>query len=160
VSSSPVRPPSIEPTSFFSGLRPWAIVVGAVVDGLATLAAFTVLVILLALEHGIAISEEIPDEVLDSLLLSPEGLFWSFVLGGLCTMFGAFVGARRAGCHFVRHGAFVGLASLLLGVAGLFFPSSEQAPPLWYDFLSIIAIVPLGAAGGWLAAQRRGPRAP
>ena len=46
--SEPTRPPAIEPTGIFDGLRPGAILVGVVIDNLATLVAGSLLISLFA----------------------------------------------------------------------------------------------------------------
>jgi peptidoglycan/LPS O-acetylase OafA/YrhL len=160
VNTTPTRPPAIEPTSIFSGLRPKAIIIGAIVDTVATLVASMVLFILLAVKHSVDLTEEIPDEVFDELLSTPEGLFWGLILGGLCTVLGGYIGASRAGDHFVRHGAFVGCTSLLIALIGFVFLPSGSSAPLWYDLLGVVVIIPCGASGGWLAEQRIARRAP
>lgn len=154
MSTTPTRPPAIEPTSIFAGLRPKAIVIGAIVDTMATLVASMALVLLLAVKHSVDLTEEIPDEVFDELLSTPEGLFWGLILGGLCTVLGGYVGARYAGDHFVRHGAFIGCVSLLLALIGFALLPSGSSAPLWYDLLGLAVLIPCGAAGGWLAEQR------
>ena len=150
--TEPNRPPAIEPTGIFEGLRPGAILIGVVVDNLATLVASSLLVSLFALrlarEHG----GELPDEGLEPLLTSPEFLLASLVVGLLCTVLGAFVGASRAACFFVRHGAWIAVGSAIFSV--LVYASAGQAgprPPLWYDLLGFTLMIPAGALGGLLA---------
>lgn len=146
-------PPPIEPTGVFEGLRPGAIVLGALVDHVATFVTSATLVAWLGVRASQA-GEEVSEEALEALAASPEFLALSLVVGALCTLLGGFVGARRAGCHFARHGAFVALASLLLGLL-LYLPEARGEPvtPLWYDLLGAGMMLPAGAAGGWLAGR-------
>ncbi len=149
----PEPPPAIEPTSIFSGLRPLPILYGALVDHVATLLAGTVLFAVFAADRAIDLSEEISDEAMAEVLASPEFLLCSFIVGALCTALGGYLGARRAGCHHARHGAFVGLASLLIGLLLFALPLTTEPSPLWYDLLGTAVVIPCGAAGGWLAEK-------
>ena len=136
-----------------------AILVGTIVDNLATLVAGTGLFIALAVKSSINFADDVPDDVIEGLSLTPLFLFWSFVLGALCTVLGGYVGARYAGCLYSKHGVFVGLASLLIGLAGYLFPVSGEPTLLWYDLLGVLLVVPCGAVGGWLAQQSVARRA-
>jgi hypothetical protein len=142
------RPPPIEPTGVFDGLRPGAILIGVVVDNLATFAANIFLVSLFA--AGVA--DEWTEEVLEPLLASPEFLLASLVVGLLCTVFAAYVGARRAACFFVRHGAWIAVASAFLALF-LYAVAGQQGsrPPLWFDLVGFTLMIPAGALGGLLA---------
>jgi hypothetical protein len=156
---SPTPPPAIEPTSIFSGLRPLPILFGALVDHIATFLAGTVLFVVFAADRSIDLSEEISDEAMAEVLASPEFLLCSFIVGALCTVLGGYLGARRAGCHHARHGAFVGLASLLIGLLLFVLPLAAEPAPLWYDLLGAALVIPCGAAGGWLAEKASSERA-
>jgi hypothetical protein len=75
-----------------------------------------------------------------------------FLLFGLvCTLLGAFVGARRAACNFVRHGGWVGAGSLLLGVTLLALLPAGPRQPIWVEVLGLLLIIPAGVLGGQLA---------
>ena len=100
-----VRPPPIQPTGVFDGLRPGAILIGVVVDNLATFVASSILVGLFAAGLADEYGGELPEGALEPLLASPEFLLASLVAGLLCTVFAAYAGAKRAECFFVRHGA-------------------------------------------------------
>jgi hypothetical protein len=156
VSSGHSPPPPIEPSNVFAGLRPRAILIGLVVDILASLAVMMGLIVVLAADRGLGLEEDVSEEAVAELASSPEFLLWSFVLGVLCTALGGYVGARHAGCHYTRHGAFVGVASLLLGL--LVYAATDTGPtaPLWYDLVAFLIVVPAGAAGGWLASRQAG----
>jgi hypothetical protein len=156
---SPTPPPAIEPTSVFSGLRPLPILYGALVDHVATLLAGTVLFVVFAAHKSLDLSEEISDEAVAEVLASPEFLLCSFIVGALCTVLGGYLGARRAGCCHARHGAFVGLASLLIGLLLFVLPLTADRAPLWYDLLGAAVVIPCGVAGGWLAEKASSERA-
>lgn len=145
------RPPAIQPTGIFEGLRPGAIVFGVVVDMAASMLGSLLLVGLFAGQasrDGGASSSD----AAQALAASHEFLFASLALGLSCTVFGAFVGARRASRFFVRHGVWIGIGSaavglILYGSAG----QEEPRPPLWFDLLGFSLLLPAGALGGYLA---------
>jgi hypothetical protein len=145
-------PPAIEPAGVFDGLRPAAILLGVVIDNLATFVSGSLLVSLFAAgvarQHG----GELPDDALEPLLASNAFLLASLTVGLLCTAFGAFVGARRAACFCVRHGAWIAVGSAIVGV--VFYATSGQGasrPPLWFDLVGFSLMIPAGALGGLLA---------
>jgi hypothetical protein len=148
----PGHPQPIQPTGVFEGLRPGAILFGVIVDNLATIVASSLLVSLfaagLAQEHG----GELPEEALEPLLASPEFLLASLVVGLLCTVFAAYLGARRAACFFIRHGAWIAVASALAALL-LYAIADPQGPrpPLWFDLVGFTLMIPAGALGGLLA---------
>jgi putative membrane protein (TIGR04086 family) len=156
LSSGSAPPPPIGPTSVFEGLRPRAIAIGLAVDLFASLVALTGLVVALAAERGLDFEGGASDEALAELMSSSEYLLWSFVLAALCTALGGYVGARQAGCHHTRHGAFVGVASVLLGLLVYALGNASPTAPLWYDLAAFLVAVPCGAVGGWLAARQAG----
>lgn len=153
-------PPSpIEPDGLLDGLRWSAIFRGALVDLVATFVGGILLLIFLfpaeALEEGAA-----GDRALDAAMVTPEGLFWTAVVGFAGTVCGGYYGARRAGTHPVRHGGWVAVASLLITFPFLLTPLGEtSAPaPAWYDALGIALMLPAGVLGGFLASLREGER--
>jgi len=146
------HPPPIQPTGVFDGLRPGAILIGVIIDNLATFVASSFLVSLfaarLAGEHG----GELPEEGLEPLLASPEFLLASLVVGLLCTVFAAYVGARRAACFFVRHGAWIAVGSAISSLVLYAFAGQQGPhPPLWFDLVGFTLMIPAGALGGLLA---------
>lgn len=148
----PGRPPPIEPTGVFDGLRPGAILIGIVVDNLATFAASVMLVSFFAAGLADEHSGELPEGALESLLASPEFLLASLAVGLLCTVFAAYVGARRAACFFVRHGVWIAIGSAISALV-LFAIAGPQGPrpPLWVDLVGFTLMIPAGALGGLLA---------
>lgn len=150
--SEPGHPAPIQPTGVFEGLRPGAILVGVLVDNLATFLTGPLLIALFASELTPEPGGELPEEALEPLLRSPEFLLASLVVGLLCTVFGAYVGARRAGCFCIRHGAWIAVGSalsslLIYAAAG----PQDPRPPLWFDLVGFSLMIPAGALGGLLA---------
>ena len=146
------HPSPIQPTGVFDGLRPGAILIGVVVDNLATFVASSLLVSLFAARLAGEQGGELPEEGLESLLASPEFLLASLVVGLLCTVFGAYVGARRAACFCVRHGAWIAVGSAISALV-LYALAGQQGPrpPLWFDMAGFALMIPAGALGGLLA---------
>jgi len=142
-------PPPIQPTGIFDGLRPGAILIGVVIDNIATVVANVVLVSLFA--AGLA-GQQGGEAAIDPLLASPEFLLASLIVGLLCTVLGAYVGARRAACFFVRHGAWIAVGSAIVALV-LYAVLGQEGPrpPLWFDLLGFTLMIPAGAAGGLLA---------
>ncbi len=153
-SNEPSEPlPPVEPTGMLSGLRPQAILVGTFVDYLISMPLGLVLIMVLSLKSSIPFWDENSSEALDALTATPEFLAWALVLGMLCTVFGGYVAANQAGRRHAQHGAFVGLASLLIGFLFYLLPSPEVPLPRWYEMLGVLVSIPSGAAGGWLASR-------
>ncbi|MBW2270205.1 MAG: hypothetical protein JRH16_16685 [Deltaproteobacteria bacterium] len=147
-------PTSIEPEGLFDGLRPRAILSGAVLDNLATIATSIVLFGLFAGEGALSEDPEVANAAWTALSTNPLFLFCSVVLGLSCTVLGAFVGAWRAGVLHVRHGGWIAVASAAIGTLFLLLPgeASGAAPPLWYDVVGWALLIPAGVLGGALAA--------
>jgi hypothetical protein len=150
--SEPSRPPAIQPAGVFDGLRPGAILIGVVVDNLATIVAGSLLVSLFAAELAREHGAELPEEAFEALLSSPGFLLASLIVGLLCTVLGAYVGSRRAECLFVRHGAWIAVGSAIVSVIFLAMEGpTGSRPPLWFDMVGFALMIPAGAAGGLLA---------
>ena len=146
------RPPAIQPTGIFDGLRPGAILIGVAVDNVATFVASSFLVSLFAVQPARQHGAQLPDEALEQLLASPGFLLASLIVGLLCTVLGAYVGARRAACFYVRHGAWIAVGSAIVAVVLYAIPGQEGTrPPLWFDLVGFTLMIPAGAAGGLLA---------
>lgn len=149
------RPTAIEPSGIFEGLRPAAILLGVACDNLATLLLSP---LLLAAFAG---AEELDEQTLAALSRSTPFLLASLAVGLGCTAAGAWVGARRAGCHFVRHGVWIGVCAALIGLACYPAPAaSRPLPPLWFDLAGFALLLPAGALGGLLARATAPRHAP
>ena len=151
--SQPGHPLPIRPTGFFEGLRLGPILIGVVVDNLATFVSSAALVSLFAAELVREHGGELPEEALEPLLTSPEFLLASLVVGLLCTVFGAYVGARRAACFCVRHGAWIAVGSAFTALFSYAVAGQPgPRPPLWFDLAGYALMIPAGALGGLLAS--------
>jgi putative membrane protein (TIGR04086 family) len=136
-----------------SGLRPRAILIGTLVDYLTSMSLGLVLIIVLSLKNSVQFWEESSNEALEALTATPEFMTWALLLGMLCTILGGYVAANKAGRRHAQHGAFVGLASLFIGLLFHLFPPPEVPSPEWYQMLGVVASIPSGAVGGWLASR-------
>jgi hypothetical protein len=145
------RPPSIEPAGIFDGIRPGAIVLGVIVDTVATIISGVVLVVVFAIQANWQVDGAVPDDTFDAIVTSPEFLLASLVVGTLCTILGAFVGARRAACFYVRHGAWIAIGSAVVALVSYAVSAQAEPNPLWYDIAGFTLIIPSGIAGGLLA---------
>ena len=157
---SSVPPPPIEPTGFFTGIQPRPIILGVVVDTIATFA-------ISALYNTFYVAKELADKagaVEDALAAywsSTDGLMASLLLGSLGTLVGGFYAGYKAGKLHMKHGALVGIGAIILGLL-LQAGDAESAVPAWFIALSCAAAIPAGALGGFLAemlqnVSRRGP---
>jgi hypothetical protein len=152
--SAPQGP--IEPDGMLDGIQWTAVALGAGIDIALTL--FASLPVLMAF-GGSEIFSEDPQTAQRAMKLvyASQGFLWlSFATGTAATVCGAYVGARRAGVHHLRHGGWVAMASVLLGTAPLLFVSGNPAPgpPAWWEALGLLAMLPCGLLGGFIAASR------
>ena len=145
---APPRP--IEPTGFFTGIKIRAVIVGVVVDYVAThlaMAAF----IFGYLAKELSKQGEFTEEAVERYMVTTEGLLAALLIGCLCTALGGFIAARRAKVLEIKHGAFVGLGSLIVSFIQQAMQEQSIQLPEWFNFVSIVAIVPAGALGGFVA---------
>ncbi len=155
VSENP-SPPPIEAQGFFSGIRPVAVAIGALVDQVSTMVLNVVLLGLIAKQYESA-PGVIDERALEVLAQDPNMLTAWLCIGTACTGFGGFMGARIATRHHARHGAFVGLAGIAMALVAYGAPHTAYQPPLWYDLLSFAVLVPAGAVGGMLSGRLHPP---
>jgi len=150
------KPPSpIGPTGFFTGVQIRPIIVGVVVDYIATYAGiYAYFFIYLAKE--LSKQGEVTGDRIRDYMTSPEGLLIGFAIGTLATVLGGFVAARKAGKLEIKHGALVGFGSLILSIVEQSLQGEPAPVPDWFRFLSIAAIIPAGALGGFLAESFKG----
>ena len=145
----------IEPEGLFDGLRGVPILLSALIDYLATLLATGLLLGAVAPEIA---SGSFSQETADRLSASQPFLLGMLLIGTLCTVFAAFLGARMAGRLFVSHGGWIAVTGTVLSLVYL-LPISDPAAasqpelviPLWYEVLAWLLILPAGIAGGLLA---------
>ena len=150
------KPPSpVEPTGFFTGVQIRPIIVGVVVDYIATYAG-TYAYFFIYLAKQLSKQGEVTGDQIRDYMTSPEGLMIGFVIGVLGTALGGFVAALKAGKLGIKHGALVGLCSLILSFIEQSLQEESASLPEWFRFLSIAAIIPAGALGGFVAEAFKG----
>jgi hypothetical protein len=153
------RPPAIQATGIFEGLKPGAIALGVLVDITASMLASLLLVALFAALEPPRDGAS-AEEAARALATSPHFLFASLGVGLLCTVLGGYVGAKRAASHFARHGVWIGIGSALVGLVFHGADARGPRPPLWFDLLGFSLLLPAGALGGQMAALAARRRAP
>lgn len=146
-------PPPIGPRGFFTGVRIRPIIVGVIVDHVATYVLTILYLIAYFLKEplGETLSEEAIQKALNEALSSPEGLVSLGIIGAFCTALGGYAAGRLAKVDEVKHGALVGLASLIFGVVQKTMAGAGVPVPYWYDLLAYIIAIPAGALGGFFA---------
>ena len=145
-------PHRIEPTGIFTGLKVRPIVVGVVVDYVATYVAMYAWIVIFVSKQ-LSEQGEFSEETLQNFLRSPEGLLIGFVIGTLCTALGGFVAGRLAKDVEIKHGAIVGVGSLIVSALEQTMSGGGASLPQWYLVVSSLAIVPAGALGGYFAER-------
>jgi putative membrane protein (TIGR04086 family) len=144
------KPPSpIEPAGFFTGIQFRPIIAGVVVDVVASFALFNgyywfFVAQDLAAQGGAA------EDAYGQYLNSSEGLMATLLLGSLGTVIGGFYAGYKAGSLEMKHGALVGIGSIILGFI-LQAVEPENTFPEWFIALSAAAAIPAGALGGFFA---------
>lgn len=145
-------PKPIEPTGFFTGIQFRPILAGAVVDFIASF-------VLAALYYGFYIAPNTGasgafEEEAARYWASSEGLAAGLLLGSLGTLIGGFYAAYKAATLEMKHGALVGVASIVVGLL-MHSGDSESQFPEWFMALSFAAAIPAGALGGFFAEMFR-----
>lgn len=148
-------PDPIDPDGLLDGIRWPAVGLGVLVDVLVTFAANVPLLALFAPE-SLAEEPAKADQAMEQAYASPDFLIASLLVGLAATVCGAYVGARRAGAHHLRHGGWIAVASLLLGLVPVLLFDLEPRPPLWYEALGIVLMLPAGLLGGHIARAGSG----
>jgi len=155
------RPPEpaprpIGPAGFFTGVKLRPVIAGVIVDYVATYVLGMVYLIVFyqkEFSKGGRTFEEAVEKALDQMLSSPEGLLALGIIGAVGTALGGYVAGRLAQAHEVKHGALVGLVSLILGVLQTSVTGQPIPLPYWYELLAYIIAVPAGALGGYFARR-------
>ena len=153
------RPPEpaprpIGPAGFFTGVKLRPVIAGVIVDYVATYVLGMVYLIVFyqkEFSKGGRTFEEAVEKALDQMLSSPEGLLALGIIGAVGTALGGYVAGRLARAHEVKHGALVGLVSLILGVLQTSVTGQPIPLPYWYELLAYIIAVPAGALGGYFS---------
>jgi putative membrane protein (TIGR04086 family) len=144
-------PPSpIEPTGFFTGVQIRPVIVGVVVDYIATYAGMYAY-FFVYLANKLSEQGELSQEAIADYMMSREGMMIGFAIGALGTAIGGFIAARKAGRFQIKHGAFVGLGSLIVSFIEEMLRGESMPMPEWFRALSILSIIPAGALGGYVA---------
>jgi putative membrane protein (TIGR04086 family) len=150
-------PPRIEPTGFFTGVKVVPVVIGVVADVVVTyLLIWAFVVGYVARQAGD--DEEMNQDAIEEYMQGMEGLAAALVIGFLGTATGGFIAARRAGTLHVKHGAFVGVGSLIFSFFQLVLQEAPAQTPEWFTFVSVLGIIPAGALGGYVAELLGGAR--
>ena len=156
-------PRPIEPRGFFTGLKIRPIIIGAVVDYVATYAVVTLYLIFVymkePLEKG-GVPTEALQEALKEMLSSQQGLLDLLIIGALCTVLGGYVAGRLARAEEIKHGALVGAVALIVGVLQTGMAGEASPVPYWHELLGYLLAIPAGALGGFLAQGRARPSIP
>ena len=144
-------PPSpIEPTGFFTGIQFRPIIGGVIVDTISTL-ALTTLYYSFFVAKDLAGQNDAAEDAFARYWNSSDGLVMSLLLGSLGTLIGGFYAAYKAGRLEMKHGALVGIGSILLGLALQAGGQENNPVPEWFMALSFAAAIPAGALGGFFA---------
>jgi hypothetical protein len=151
-SSSPPSP--IEPTGFFTGIQFRPIIVGVVIDTISTIALTTIYYSFFVVKE-LGAQTEAAEDAMAQYWSSTDGLIASLLLGSLGTLIGGLYAAYKAGKLEMKHGALVGIGSILLGLLLQTGTSDENAYPEWFMALSFAAAIPAGALGGFFAEMVR-----
>ncbi len=156
-------PRPLEPRGFFAGVKIRPIIIGAVVDYVATYAFITLYLIVYyikdPLEKG-GMPEEAFEKALKEMISSQEGLLALIVIGALCTVLGGYLAGRLAKSEEVKHGVLVGAVSLILGIVQTGMAGEASPVPYWYELLGYVLAIPAGALGGSFAQGRAKPSIP
>jgi putative membrane protein (TIGR04086 family) len=154
----PGTPPGrIEPSGFFTGIQIRPVIIGIVVDYISTQLAMAAF-IFGYLAKELTKQGEMTEEAVAKYMATPEGMTAMLVIGCLGTALGGFIAARRAGTLEIKHGAFVGLGSLIVSFIQHATQEQSLQLPEWFNFVSIVAVIPAGALGGYIAEALRGGR--
>jgi hypothetical protein len=148
----PATPPRMEPAGVFTGLKLRPILIGVVVDYVATYAAMYAW-ILIFVSRGFSGQGDAAEEAIKSFLVSNEGLLIGFAIGMVCTALGGYIAGRQAKAMETKHGAFVGVGSLVVSALEQSIAEIETPSPQWYMVLAVLAAVPAGALGGYIAER-------
>ena len=144
----------MQPTSLFTGLKVRPIVVGVIVDYVATYAAMFAYIALFVsrklLDEG-----ELSEEALRRYAASPEALLSGFAIGTLCIVLGGFVAGRLAKALEIKHGAAVGVGSMIVSTLEQAMAENSLPVPEWFVLISYLVAIPAGALGGYLAERWR-----
>jgi putative membrane protein (TIGR04086 family) len=156
-------PLPIGPRGFFTGVKIRPVIVGAVVDYIATFVLVMLYLIFYYVKEPFGkggLPEEAIEKALNEMLSSQEGLLALIVIGAFCTALGGYLAARLAKAEEIKHGALVGAVALIVGVLQTAMTEEASPVPPFYQLLGYILAIPAGALGGSLAQGRSRPSLP
>ena len=145
-------PAPIEPTGFFTGIQFRPIFMGVIVDVIASM-ALSGAYYSYYVDPGAGMLAAFTEEAAE-YWRSSEGMVATLLLGSLGTLIGGFYAAYKAGTLEMKHGALVGIGSIILGLV-LQSGTEESALPEWFMALSSAAAIPAGTLGGFFAEMFR-----
>ena len=150
--SRPSSPPSpVEPEGFFTGVEIRPLILGVVIDHIATYAMmFAYYFAYIA--PNIGAGGELDQEKVTQFMLTSEGLMAGMVIGVLGTMVGGAVAGFKAKRYAAKHGGLVGAGSLVIAFIQQAMAENLLPIPEWYRTLGVILAMPAGAVGGYLAS--------
>lgn len=144
----------MRPQGPLHGIRFRAVALGVVVDHVATMVFATLLVTILGGEDLLSGDETVVAAAFQALAGSTDYLV-SALLGGLiCTVLAGFIGARYAGTHHVRHGAWI--AAVSVTVVFVLYPGDLSGGLSWFETMGWLLQLPAGMLGGALALWSEG----
>jgi hypothetical protein len=146
-------PPPIGTRGFFEGVKFRPIVVGVIVDYVATL-ILSIVYVINYFTQGTSkdgtFSEESIKRAIEQALSSTEGLLMLSAIGIFCTALGGYIAARFAQTQEVKHGSLVGAVSLIVGIFETTMVGEAAPLPHWYLVIAYLVAIPAGALGGFL----------
>jgi len=122
-----------------SDIKISAVLVGAFIDNMTTMAVMMMLMAALA-------SAGVSQDDAMARLKTVSGLLLNLIIGLGCTGLGGFVAGRMAKKAEILYGALVALAGIAIAIA--FW---EEGLPMWYHIAGIAGMLPMGMFGGHLA---------
>ena len=148
-------PPPIEPTGFFSGIKIRPVIIGIVVDIIATMILSTLYYFVFVVKD-LSDKGAISEKAMADYWSSTEGIMVSLVIGTLATAIGGFYAGRKAGGLEMKHGALVGVGSILTGVILQSAGENDTGINQGQLLIAYAAAIPAGALGGSVAEWARG----
>src|SRR2546430_2357984 len=141
-------PPSpVHPTGFFTGVQIRPVIIGVMVDYVAT-SVMIYVYFFVYLANQLSKQGEVSSDAITNYMTTTEGLLIGFAIGTLGTAIGGFVAAWKAGNFEIKHGAFVGLGSLIVSFIEEVVRGEFISLPEWVRFLAVVTIIPTGPLGG------------
>ena len=143
----------VEADGFFTGIQVRPVVLGVVIDYVGTyLGLYAYFFIYVA--HQLSKQGPVAPEAISQYMQSADGIMSGMVIGILGTLAGGLVAGLKAGNRQIKHGAFVGLGSLIVSFIEQQLAGGESgSTPEWIRAVSVLAVIPSGAVGGWVAAK-------